>query len=56
MSPCYYLDTFESKIECLWAPTITPGMTTTFAIQFRNSVSSSGTGVLRLFHRIYRSP
>jgi hypothetical protein len=26
------------------------------AIQFRNSVSSSGTGVLRLFHRIYRSP
>ena len=19
MSPCYYLDTFESKIECFWA-------------------------------------
>jgi hypothetical protein len=19
MSPCYYLDTFESKIECIWA-------------------------------------
>jgi hypothetical protein len=31
-------------------------ISTTFAIQFRNSVSSSGTGVLRLFKMIYRSP